>query len=95
MIFESKLGSVEPPTTDVFSYLFNSRLTYPSDTVLYKVDGQNDTLTSEDLERKSRQFAWTLVTRFEIKKMDVVAILAKDSVGRISFQSYGLYSDGM
>ncbi|KAL9616284.1 MAG: hypothetical protein Q9160_008824 [Pyrenula sp. 1 TL-2023] len=93
MIFESKLGSLEPPSTDVFSYLFSTRRTYPADRVLYKVDRQNDTLTSVELERRSRQFAWTLVTRFGITKMDVVAILAKDSVGRISFESSSLYSD--
>lgn len=88
MIFESKLGSVERPTTDVFNYLFSKRRVYSADRVLYKTDRENDTLTSEELERKSRQFAWTLVTRFGIKTMDVVAILAKDSVSRVSLQSY-------
>ena len=80
MKFVSKLAGIARPRTDVFSYMFNTRRPYPKDRVMYKEDKTNATLTLEDLEHRSRQFAGVLVDRFNIQVMDVVGILLTDSV---------------
>lgn len=78
----SKLPGVARPRTDVFSYLFDARRPYPKDRVMYREDKTNATLTLEELEHRSRQFAGVLVDRFNIQPLDVVGILLKDSVCR-------------
>ncbi len=80
MRFISKLAGVARPRTDVFSYIFDARRPYPKDRVLYREDKTNATLTLEELEHKSRQFARVLVDQFNIQPMDVVGILATDDV---------------
>ena len=83
MKFVSKLAGVARPRTDVFSYLFDARRPYPKDRVMYREDKTNATLTLEELEHRSRQFAGVLVDRFNIQASDVVGILLTDSVCRI------------
>lgn len=81
MIFDSRLELPPVPNSDVFNYVFHhGRREYPSDRVLYRVDGKEDTLTLGDLERKSKQFAHALRTEYDIRPGDVVSILAKDRV---------------
>ena len=80
MSIRSNLADPEPATQDVFSYLFSKRRDYPTDRVIYRVDGSNETLTVAELERKSRQFAYTLVNRYSVKPGDTIGILASDSV---------------
>ena len=80
MKFVSKLAGVARPRTDVFSYIFDARRPYPKDRVIYRQDETNATLTLEELEHRSRQFADVLVNRFNIQAMDVIGILATDSV---------------
>ena len=82
MKFVSKLAGVARPRTDVFSYLFDARRPYPKDRVMYREDKTNATLTLEELEHRSRQFAGVLVDRFNIQVLDVVGILLTDSVCR-------------
>ena len=81
MRFVSKFAGVAPPRTDVFSYFFDARRPYPGDRVLYIEDKSGTTLTLDQLKHRSRQFASVLVDRYSIQAMDVVAILATDSVG--------------
>ncbi|PVH92465.1 AMP-binding enzyme domain-containing protein [Periconia macrospinosa] len=80
MRFISKLAGVTRPRSDVFTYLFESRRSYPADRVLYREDKSKATLTLAELEHKSRQFATVLVERFNIQVMDPVAVLASDSI---------------
>ena len=80
MKFISKLAGVARPRTDVFSYIFDARRPYPKDRIMYREDKTDATLTLEELEHKSRQFARVLVDQFNIQPMDVVGILATDSV---------------
>ena len=80
MKFISKLAGVAHPRTDVFNYILDARRPYPKDRVMYRDDRTNATLTLEELEHKSRQFARVLVDRFNVQPMDVVGILACDSV---------------
>ena len=82
MKFISKLAGVARPRTDVFSYFFDARRPYPKDRVLYKEDKTEATLTLEQLEHRSRQFATILIEQFNIQIMDPVAILASDSVSQ-------------
>lgn len=80
MIFKSELPGLLTPTDDVFNYIFSRRNDYPRDRVLYRMDETNETLTLEQLEDRSRKFAYVLVTTYSIKPGDVVAILASDTV---------------
>lgn len=80
MIFKSKLQGLSTPTDDVFNYVFSQRNDYPRDRVLYRMDDSNETLTLEQMEEQSRQFAHVLVTTYSIKPGEVVAILASDTV---------------
>ncbi|KAB2572586.1 4-coumarate--CoA ligase-like 9 [Lasiodiplodia theobromae] len=80
MSIRSNLADPEPATQDVFSYLFSKRRDYPTDRVIYRVDGSDETLTVRELEQKSRQFAHTLVDRYGVKQGDTVGILASDSI---------------
>ncbi|GMG13528.1 unnamed protein product [Aspergillus oryzae] len=79
MIFESKLPLPPVPSCDAFNYIFHhGRRNYSTDRVLYRVDGTDETLTFEELEQKSRQFADAIREYYDIMPNDVVAILAKD-----------------
>lgn len=80
MVFKSRFPEPEPATEDVFRWIFNHRRDYPSDRVIYHVDGSDETLTVAELERKSRQFAYALVNRYSVKPGDTIGILASDSV---------------
>ena len=80
MKFVSKLAGVARPRADVFSYIFDARRPYSKDRIMYREDKTNATLTLEDLEHRSRQFARVLVDRFNIQAMDVVGLLLTDSV---------------
>lgn len=84
MIFQSKLQGLSAPTDDVFNYVFSQRNGYPRDRVLYRMDHSDGTLTLEQLEEQSRQFASVLVTAYSIKPGDVVAILASDTVSEMA-----------
>ncbi|KAB2572706.1 4-coumarate--CoA ligase 1 [Lasiodiplodia theobromae] len=81
MVFKSRFPEPEPATEDVFRWIFHHRRDYPSDRVIYRVDGSNETLTVAELERKSRQFAYALVNRYSVKPGDTIGILASDSIG--------------
>lgn len=81
MVFESKLPKVDPPSTDVFNFIFNTaREKYPKDKILYRVHETQETLTLGELETKSRRLASVLVKKYGIKPNDVVAFLANNSV---------------
>lgn len=80
MIFQSRLSELEKPHQDVFNYIFSHRREYSPDRVLFMTDDDQETLTLRQLEEKSRQFAYGLVTRYGIQPQDTVAILATDSV---------------
>ncbi|KAI9803147.1 MAG: hypothetical protein M1833_001218 [Piccolia ochrophora] len=81
MVFRSKLPQPERPDTDVFNFVFQEgRYDYPRDRILYRVDGTNETLTLDQLEKRSRSFASALVEQFGIKRNDVIAIHAHDSI---------------
>ena len=84
MLFESKLPCPSQPSIDVFSYLFDvGRRSYPRDRLIYRVDKSDESLTLEELEQKSRRLANAIVTKYEIKSNDVVAIFAKDRVSQV------------
>ncbi|EGD99277.1 AMP-binding enzyme [Trichophyton tonsurans CBS 112818] len=94
MIFDSRLELPPVPNSDVFNYVFHhGRREYPSDRVLYRVDGKEDTLTLGDLERKSKQFAHALRTEYDIRPGDVVSILAKDRI-EYPIAYYGAIASG-
>jgi acyl-CoA synthetase (AMP-forming)/AMP-acid ligase II len=88
MIFNSQLPLPPVPSCDAFNYIFHhARRDYPTDRVLYRVDGSDETLTLGELEQKSRQFADAIRDYYDIEPNDVVAILAKDKVCN-NFQAY-------
>jgi 4-coumarate--CoA ligase len=81
MVFFSKLPKPEPPSSDVFNFIFREgRLNYPASKVVYKVHGTGESLTLHELEGKSRAFADVLNNKYGIKPNDVVAFLANNSV---------------
>lgn len=81
MLFESKLPCPPRPSSDVFNYIFHhGRRAYPWHRVIYRDDQTGMTLTLAELEEKSRRLANSIVTNYDIKPNDVVAILAKDKV---------------
>ncbi|KAF5247563.1 hypothetical protein FANTH_6314 [Fusarium anthophilum] len=81
MVFESKFPKVDPPSTDVFNFIFNTaREKYPKDKVLYRVHDTGETLTLEELENKSLCLASVLVKKYGIKPNDVIAFLANNSI---------------
>ena len=81
MIFESRLPCPARPSSDVFNYIFHhGRRAYPWQRVIYRVDQTNKTLTLAELEDRSRRFASSIVSRYNIKSNDVVAVFAKDQV---------------
>ncbi len=81
MLFESKLPCPARPSSDVFNYIFHhGRRAYPWQRVIYRVDKTNKTLTLAELEDRSRRFASSIISEYDIKPNDVVAIFAKDEV---------------
>ncbi|ENH62925.1 Putative 4-coumarate--CoA ligase 3 [Fusarium oxysporum f. sp. cubense race 1] len=81
MVFESKFPKVDPPSTDVFNFIFNTaREKYSKDKVLYRVYNTGDTLTLEELENKSLRLASVLVKKYGIKPNNVIAFLANNSI---------------
>lgn len=81
MLFESKLPCPPRPSSDAFNYIFHlGRRSYSRDRVIYRVNQTDITLTLAELEDKSRRFANSLVTDYDIRPNDVVAIFAKDKV---------------
>ncbi|OOO09378.1 AMP-dependent synthetase and ligase [Aspergillus oryzae] len=94
MIFESKLPLPPVPSCDAFNYIFHhGRRNYSTDRVLYRVDGTDETLTFEELEQKSRQFADAIREYYDIMPNDVVAILAKDKI-QYPIAYYGILAAG-
>ncbi|KAF5263630.1 hypothetical protein FOXYS1_5596, partial [Fusarium oxysporum] len=81
MVFESKFPKVDPPSTDVFNFIFNTaREKYSKDKVLYRVHNTGETLTLEELENKSLRLASVLVKKYGIKPNNVIAFLANNSI---------------
>ncbi|KAG5820531.1 hypothetical protein H9Q74_008513 [Fusarium xylarioides] len=81
MVFESKFPKVDPPSTDVFNFIFNTaREKYPKDKILYRVHSTGETLTLEELENKSLRLASVLVKKYGIKPNNVIAFLANNSI---------------
>lgn len=81
MIFESRLPCLAQPSSDVFNYIFHhGRRAYPRQRVIYRVDQTNETLTLAELEDMSRRFASSIVSKYNIKPNNVVAIFANDQV---------------
>lgn len=89
MVFESKFPKVDPPSTDVFNFIFNTaREKYSKDKVLYRVHNTGETLTLEELENKSLRLASVLVKRYGIKPNNVIAFLANNSVSHLCHPVY-------
>jgi hypothetical protein len=89
MVFESKFPKVDPPSTDVFNFIFNTaREKYPKDKVLYRVHETGETLTLEELENKSLRLASVLVKKYGIKPNHVIAFLANNSVSLLCLIDY-------
>lgn len=81
MIFESKLPCLIRPSSDALNYIFRlGRRSYSRDRAIYRFDQTDTTLNLAELEDKSRRFANSLVTDYEIRPNDVCAIFAKDKV---------------
>jgi 4-coumarate--CoA ligase len=81
MVFYSKLPKPEPPSSDVFNFIFHEgRLNYSETKIVYKVHETGESLTLQELEAKSRSFADVLNNKYGIKPNDVVAFLANNSV---------------
>lgn len=88
MIFNSRLPLPPVPNSDAFNYIFHhGRRAYPWNRVLFRVDQTDETLTLAELEKKSRQFAQALQSRYNVKPNDTVSILAKDRVNPTSLSS--------
>lgn len=85
MVFLSKLPGIARPRQDVFSYILEKRRPYSEDRIMYHDVQTNEVLTFGDLVRRSRQLAGVLTDRFGLEPMDVVAILAADSVSFVGW----------
>ncbi|KAL9125724.1 MAG: hypothetical protein Q9217_005116 [Psora testacea] len=78
MLFKSKLPSLSRPTSDIFNYIFHhGRRAYPWHRMIYRVDQTDITSTLAGLEEKSRQVARSIVSTYDIKPNDVVAIFVE------------------